>query len=80
MREGTALCQGIIFCGVCGGRVGTLYDRGDSKVSYTCQVKDSARTPPCRTVSASTVDAAVSALFLDTITAQQIGVGAGHRR
>ena len=23
VREGTALCQGIIFCGVCGGRVAT---------------------------------------------------------
>jgi hypothetical protein len=22
-REGTALCQGIIVCGTCGGRVGT---------------------------------------------------------
>jgi DNA invertase Pin-like site-specific DNA recombinase len=74
VREGTALCQGIIFCGVCGGRVGTRYDRRDRKVSYTCQVKDSARTPQCRTVAASTVDDSVSTLFLNTITPEQIGV------
>src|SRR6266545_4724038 len=71
-REGTALCQGIISCGVCGGRVGTRYDRGDARATYTCQVKDAIRTPQCRTVVSTTVDAAVSALFLDTITEQQI--------
>ncbi|WP_028193441.1 recombinase family protein [Salinispora pacifica] len=73
-REGTALCQGIISCGVCGGRVGTRYDRGDARATYTCQVKDSIRTPQCRTVVATTVDAAVSALFLDTITEQHITI------
>jgi Recombinase/Recombinase zinc beta ribbon domain len=73
VREGVALCQGIIFCGICGGRVGTRYDRRDRKVSYTCQVKDSARTPQCRTIDASTVDNAVGELFLNTVTAQQIG-------
>jgi DNA invertase Pin-like site-specific DNA recombinase len=73
-REGTALCQGIIGCGVCGGRIGTRYDRGDARATYTCQVKDSVRTPHCRTVVATTVDAAVSALFLDTITEQQITI------
>jgi hypothetical protein len=71
VREGTALCEGIISCGVCGGRVGTRCDR---KVSYTCQIKDSARTAQCRTVSASTVDDAVGTLFLNTITPQQIGL------
>jgi DNA invertase Pin-like site-specific DNA recombinase len=74
VREGTALCQGIIFCGVCGGRVGTRYDRRDRKVTYSCQVKDSARTPQCRNFSATAVDDAVAALFLDTITPEQIGV------
>ena len=74
VREGSALCQGIIFCGVCGGRVGTRYDRRDRKVSYTCQVKDSARTARCRTVAASTVDEAVTALLLNTITPEQISL------
>ena len=56
VREGTALCQGIIFCGVCGGRVATRYDRRDRKVSYRCPDSDSARTAQCRTFDASTVD------------------------
>ncbi|PZG01783.1 zinc ribbon domain-containing protein [Micromonospora deserti] len=67
-----ALCQGIIFCGICGGRVGTRYDRRDRKISYTCQVKDSARIRQCRTFDASTIDKAVGDLFLSTVTAQQI--------
>jgi DNA invertase Pin-like site-specific DNA recombinase len=77
VREGAALCQGIISCGVCGGRVGTRYDRRDRKVTYSCQVKDSARTPQCRNFSATAVDDAVAALFLDTITPEQIGVALG---
>ena len=74
VREGTALCQGIIFCGVCGGRVATRYDRRDRKVSYRCPDRDSARTVQCRTVAASIVDDAVSSLLLNTITPEQIGV------
>lgn len=74
VREGTALCQGIIFCGMCGGRVATRYDRRDRKVSYRCPDRASARTPQCRTFDASTVDGAVSELFLNTMTPQQIGL------
>ncbi|MEV6523143.1 recombinase family protein [Longispora sp. NPDC051575] len=72
VREGTALCQGIIMCGACGGRIGTRYDRADSKVTYSCQIKDAQRTQKCRTVAATTVDDAVSDLFLATITPEQI--------
>jgi DNA invertase Pin-like site-specific DNA recombinase len=68
VREGTALCQGIIFCGVCGGRVGTRYSRADSQVTYQCHNTNSGHSRACRTVVASTVDAPVSALFLKTIT------------
>ena len=46
VREGTALCQGIILCGVCGGRVGTRYGRRDRKVTYKCQAETHGRAPP----------------------------------
>lgn len=66
-REGSALCQGIIFCGTCGGRMGTRY--GDAaRVSYLCQRRDINRTQQCRAVAAVTVDDAVSALLLDTVS------------
>lgn len=70
VREGTALCQGIIRCGECGERVGTRYSRKHRKVAYKC-VEPTAR---CRTVTADTVDDAVAALFLKTMTPQQIVV------
>lgn len=70
VREGTALCQGIIRCGVCGERVGTRYSSKDRKVTYKC-VEPTSR---CRTVTADTVDDAVAALFLQTMTPQQIAV------
>jgi hypothetical protein len=70
VREGTALCQGIIMCGACGGRIGTRYSRKDRKVTYKCAEP----TARCRTVTADTVDDAVAALFLRTMTPQQIAV------
>jgi len=70
VREGTALCQGIIMCGTCGGRVGTRCSRKDCKVTYLCAEP----TVRCRTVTADTVDDAVAALLLQTITPQHIAV------
>jgi hypothetical protein len=74
VREGTALCQGIIFCGVCGGPVGTRYDRADAKVTYQCKVTNSGHSRDCRRVVASIVDGEVEALFLKTVTPEQIGI------
>jgi hypothetical protein len=70
VREGTALCQGIIVCGTCGGRVGTRYSRKDRKVTYKCAEP----TVRCRTVVADTVDDAVATLVLKTVTPQHIQV------
>jgi DNA invertase Pin-like site-specific DNA recombinase len=70
VREGTALCQGIILCGTCGGRVGTRYSRKDRKVTYRCAEPAAG----CRTVTADTVDDAVASLLLKTVTPHQIQV------
>ncbi|WP_460491715.1 recombinase family protein [Dactylosporangium cerinum] len=70
-REGSALCQGIIFCGICGGRMTTRYGDG-GRVHYLCQHRDPNRTTTCRTVAAVTVDDAVAALLLDAVTPQQL--------
>lgn len=70
-REGPALCQGIIFCGICGGRMTTRYgNRG--RVAYLCQHRDVNRSTTCRTVAAVTVDDAIAALLLDAVTPQQL--------
>jgi len=72
-REGVPLCQGIIGCGACGGRVGTRYQGRQARGYYECMShRDAARTQSCRSVAAHTVDDAVAALLLAAITPEQI--------
>lgn len=73
-REGHALCQGVILCGGCGGRVTTRYDhRG--YVTYHCAGRrDANATAACTTISAGPVDEAVGQLLLDAVTPQQIAI------
>ena len=71
-REGTPLCQGIVYCGACGMRMGTHY-RG-AVVSYQCVEgrRESMATEACRTVPTHTVDDAVAALLLEAVKPDQI--------
>lgn len=71
VREGSALCQGIIFCGGCGARVGTLYSH-DKYARYDCSRRDGTRAQNCRAVVASTVDTAVGELLLSAVNPEQI--------
>jgi hypothetical protein len=52
-RDGEPLCQGIIYCGACGMRMGTHY-RSGAYVTYQCMEgrRDAACTPNCRRVLA----------------------------
>ncbi|MEU7628649.1 recombinase family protein [Nocardia sp. NPDC049220] len=71
-REGTALCQGIIYCGGCGGWMGTRYGKRHY-VFYICgSDRDQAQSPHCRSVAVSTVDEVVGRLLLDAVTPGQI--------
>lgn len=67
-REGIALCQGIVYCGGCGSRMGTRYG-ARHYVHYECV---SARDQDKTSVTASTVDAVVSELLLKAVTPEQI--------
>lgn len=72
LREGIALCQGIIYCGGCGARMGTRYGHRHY-VHYECSsARDHAKTARCRSVTASTVDGVVSGLLLEAVTPEQI--------
>jgi hypothetical protein len=71
-REGIALCQGIVYCGGCGARMGTRYGNRHY-VHYECSsARDHAKTARCRSVTASTVDGVVSGLLLEAVTPEQI--------
>jgi DNA invertase Pin-like site-specific DNA recombinase len=70
-REGSALCQGIIYCGSCGKPMRTSYHT-DARPSYECARADRLTTPTCRSVAAATVDDAVASALLDALTPEQV--------
>jgi DNA invertase Pin-like site-specific DNA recombinase len=73
-REGSALCQGIIFCGSCGKPMRTNYHAGQ-RPSYECSSRaDRLTTPTCRSVAAATVDDAVARVLLDALTPEQVAL------
>jgi len=73
-REGSALCQGIIFCGSCGKPMRTNYHT-DQRPSYECSSRaDRLTTPTCRSVAAATVDDAVAGMLLGALTPEQVAL------
>ena len=73
-REGSALCQGIIYCGSCGKPMRTNYHT-ETRPAYECSSRaDRLTTPSCRSVAAATVDAAVAGVLLDALTPEQVAL------
>ena len=72
-REGTALCQGIIYCG-CGRHMGVSY-HDDGRAYYTCRARsDRQSTPGCQHVSAATIDAAVTRALFTAIAPDELAL------
>jgi DNA invertase Pin-like site-specific DNA recombinase len=71
-REGTALCQGIVFCGACGRPMGVRY--ADTRPYYECSHSraDHVATQRCGSVRASLIDDAVTAAFLASVAPDQL--------
>jgi DNA invertase Pin-like site-specific DNA recombinase len=70
-REGPALLQGLVICGVCGRRMTVRYHerQGGLSPDYVCQreLVDQAG-PACQHLPGQAIDAAVAQLLLDTMT------------
>jgi len=76
-REGPALLQGLVICGVCGERMKVVYHvrTGQRVPDYICDgrtVNDP--QPVCQWIAGSEVDAAVSELLLEIMTPVAIDV------
>jgi len=70
-REGPALLQGLVMCGVCGDRMIARYHlRGTSQIpSYVCQRRGIERAEPfCQVVHGERVDEAVGGLLVEMMT------------
>src|SRR6516225_5373882 len=71
-REGTALCQGIVFCGACGRSMQVRYQ--DRLPRYECghSRADHVATPLCGSVRADTIDAVAADALLAAIAPEQV--------
>jgi excisionase family DNA binding protein len=73
-REGTALCQGIVFCGACGRAMQVRYQ--DRYPRYECSHSrhDHVATPLCGSVRADTIDAVAADALLKAVTPGQVAL------
>ena len=70
-REGPALLQGLVVCGVCGARMTVRYHqrRGRLLPNYVCQSEGIENAvPKCQELTGAAIDEAVGTLLLETVT------------
>jgi DNA invertase Pin-like site-specific DNA recombinase len=77
VREGTALLQGRVLCGLCGERMGVHYsqEHGQPVPTYVCQ-ETAARKggKVCQSVPGKVVDPAIGALLVELMTPMTLEV------
>jgi len=77
-REGVALLQGRVLCGRCGSRMRVRYDarEGEQRPYYCCNegTVRRAESKMCQWVRGTDIDAAISALLLQTVAPAAIEV------
>jgi len=68
-RQGHALLQGLVLCGRCGHRMTVCYQGTNHRGHYECRSanKHTGTAGMCWSVTAQRIDAAVEALFLQTV-------------
>lgn len=70
-REGPALLQGLVLCGVCGLRMSVRYhqSQGHQVPDYMCQREGIRRGEPvCQSVPGASIDAAVGQLLVEAVS------------
>lgn len=68
--EGPALLQGMVVCGVCGGRMTVGYHRRNGKTvpDYTCQRESTQYgTKSCQTMNGGNIDRVIGELLLELV-------------
>ena len=76
-REGPALLQGLVLCGLCGGRMTVRYhSRGQHLVpDYVCQKEGLEHGQPrCQSIKGEQIDKTISNLLLETMTPMALDV------
>jgi len=65
-REGSALLQGLVVCGVCGKRMTVSYQR--TSPYYVCQRYKEYALPPCQRIKGDEIDKTVGKLLIKMLT------------
>lgn len=76
-REGAALLQGRVVCGICGARMRVRYQAvGDRLEPYYMCTESAVRRAdrPCQSIRGNAIDDAISALLLENVAPAAIGV------
>ena len=76
-REGPALLQGLILCGVCGQRMTVRYHRrfGKTVPDYVCQRYGIEHGQPiCQSIPGASIDAAIGELLVEAVTPMALEV------
>jgi molybdopterin converting factor small subunit len=77
-REGNALLQGIVYCGICGRKMG-VQNRALSEKrspSYICQSSyHNGEDKICQSMTSRPVDAAIAKAFLESVSPMSLEVG-----
>jgi len=77
VREGTALLQGIVYCGVCGRRMSVSYANWQQRkvVYYCCEYERSKLCgKSCQFMKGNEIDRAVGDLFLQAVEANKLNI------
>jgi DNA invertase Pin-like site-specific DNA recombinase len=81
VREGSALLQGIVYCGICGSKMGVQNRvlREKRSPSYICQASyhNGYTDKICQSMTSRPVDAAIAEAFLEAVS--PLGVEVGFR-
>jgi DNA invertase Pin-like site-specific DNA recombinase len=75
VREGAALLQGIVLCGICGRRMHVRYLQDGTTPSYECrQAHAQLAEKTCQTMRGDGIDQAVATCFLEAIQPAHLAV------
>jgi len=76
-REGDALLQGMVCCGICGRKMGVHHHAGSEKRSstYVCQSGYEDGDRLCQSMTSRPVDGAVAEAFLDSVSPLNLAIG-----
>lgn len=76
-REGEALLQGMVYCGICGRKMGVQHHAGGEKRSstYMCRSGYEDGDRLCQSMTSRPVDAAVAEVFLDSVSPLSLAIG-----